>query len=498
MLGDSDVCRALERLARERPQDVAFSTATERLDYMALARRVAGAAARMASMPNRIGLLGISSLDWVVADLAAWLAGKCLVPLPHFFSDGQFRHILIDANLDVVLSTPDQVPRLAALGIGSRAIPQEGADWPAEARMAGERIVYTSGSTGAPKGVRLGAAQIRHSAGAMLQALRATPEDRHLSVMPFSLLLEAISGIYLPILAGGECRIAPEVIAAQGVEIATCLGEAAENFMPTTTVLVPQLLQGWVIAASIGRVSVPSSLRFVAVGGAAVPDSIAERAWSLGIPVHEGYGLTECGSVVAVNLPGERRAGSVGRPLPGYAVEIAPDGEILVRSASVCMGYQGRKDALREPGLWHTGDVGRMDGEGYLFVLGRKDNLIVAGNGRNIHPEWIETMVLADPRVARAVLSLSPGGKLALVLEPSILGAAWFAKSAPEARRKWLNALLDEAPGYARPGIFLVLPPDGFSALDLLTANGRPRRTAVAAHLASQKQSREELSDAVL
>jgi long-subunit acyl-CoA synthetase (AMP-forming) len=487
----SDVLAALDRQAARQPAAMAFTDDAGCIDYRMLARRVAGFAAHAKNLPPTIGLLAPSSIEWAVIDLALWQSGHTVVPLPHFFADAQLRHIVDDAGLGAILASDDQLARAQGFGVPVQPLTAPEAE-PAPAAMAGRRIVYTSGSTGRPKGVVLGAGEIAHTCSALMQAVGAGPDDRHLSVLPFSLLLEAICGVYLPVLAGGTCSIAADVVAAKGPEIATRLGEAAQRVAPTTSVLVPQLLQAWVMAATVGRVEIPDSLRFVAVGGAAVPMPLAERAWQLGIPVHEGYGLTECGSVVAVNTPGQRRTGTVGRPLAGYDVELAADGEIIVTSASVTPGYLNGKltdgDNLRR---WPTGDLGAFDADGYLQVLGRKDSLIVTANGRNLSPEWIETMVLADPRIAQCIVLGTPEGELAVALEPSMLGAAWFEKADPEKVAALLTGLCTQAPDYAQPRQSLVLAPGELAAAGLLTPNGRPRRREIGRHVAPQLSASE-------
>lgn len=477
-----DVLAALSRWSAAQGEALAFSDTTGNITFEQLVRRVAGTAAEISTAVGPIGLLGESSIDWLVCDLAGWLCGATIVPLPHFFSDAQLAHILADAGIATVIADARQAPRAARLGARVIAPPRSERPWQTAA-MAGERIVYTSGSTGRPKGARLGAAQIMQTCTALLHAAGALADDRHLSVLPYALLLEAICGIYLPLLAGGRCHIAANVVAASGADIAVQLGEALDRFRPTTTVLVPQLLQGLVMAAQVGRVSIPDSLRFVAVGGAAVPLPLAEQAWSLGIPVHEGYGLTECGSVVAVNRQGWRRAGSVGRPLPGTDISIAADGEIVVRSPSVCLGYHNGA-ATMPAGLWHTGDLGHLDDDGFLHVLGRRDNLIVAANGRNIAPEWVETMLQADPRIGRCVVLPATDGQLGAIIEASVFGAVWFDRADTAKHHALVDSLVATAPAYARPRHLLVLPPDSLAAAGLLTGNGRPRRRDIAARYA--------------
>lgn len=491
---NADILLRLHDLARDADpgkEQVAFSEDGNDIDWQGLLRRVSGAAEILARYPDPIGLLAPSSIDWLVADLAGWAAGKTIVPLPHFFSDAQLEHIVRDAGIKTIMADESQRDRLAASGIPQVALPKSEAMADLQA-MRGRRIVYTSGSTGNPKGAVLGPDQIRSTCSAVMQAMQAGATDRHLAVLPYSLLLEAICGIYLPILAGGHCTIAPHIAAASGPDIATRLGEAVAQHRPSTMVLVPQLLQAWVMVASVGRVEIPDSLRFVATGGAAVPDSLAERAWQLGIPVHEGYGLTECGSVVAVNRPGFRRSGTVGQPLPGYDVRIAPDGEIVVRSNSVAEAYLNRTDGPAA-GIWHTGDIGSIDIDGYLQVSGRKDNLIVTGNGRNISPEWVETMLLADPRIARAVVLRAADGHIAALLEPSLLGEAWAKAVSPAGLRRVVDAALTTAPRYAVPRHVALLGPGELASRQLLTPNGKPRRREIAAAFADQFHNSDDV-----
>jgi acyl-CoA synthetase (AMP-forming)/AMP-acid ligase II len=237
-------------------------------------------------------------------------------------------------------------------------------------------------------------------------------------------------------------------------------------------VLVPQLLSDWVRRIADGAAAPPDSLRFVAVGGAPLAPKLAEKAWHLGIPVHEGYGLSECGSVVALNRPGERKAGTVGKPLPGLDVRIA-EGEIVVRGPCVMERYlYGRSAAA----TWHTGDIGEIDGDGYLTVRGRRDNVIVSPLGRNISPEWIEALLSADPRVAGAIVTHVAGPHLTALLVPSALGEDWFKHAGTGRIAALILACCAEAPSYAIPRHFAVVSTGELKAQRLLTANGRIRR----------------------
>ena len=214
------------------------------------------------------------------------------------------------------------------------------------------------------------------------------------------------------------------------------------------------------------------SLRFVAVGGGKMPPQLLAAARARGFPVFEGYGLSECASVVALNLPGATRDGSVGRPLTHRRVRIAPDGEILV--AGCAARYLGQ-DMREEPWL-ATGDLGHIDGDGYLYVDGRKKDILITGYGRNVSPEWPEAVLAGTGAFAQAMVVGDAQPYLGALLVPASarLGAAELQAAVDRA-----NAAL---PDYARIRAWLAVPP--FLPADgLATPNGRLRRAAIrAAH----------------
>ena len=143
----------------------------------------------------------------------------------------------------------------------------------------------------------------------------------------------------------------------------------------------------------------------------------------LGIPLFEGYGLSECCSVVALNRPGATRAGSVGQPLEGLRVQIE-DGEIVVEGPSLMDGYL-HEDSL-PPFRWRTGDLGCLDKDGFLTVYGRRDNLIITPSGRNINPEWVETTLLDEANIAACVVGpIGEPMELSVLLIPSEAAAGW-------------------------------------------------------------------------
>ena len=359
----AEFLRVLHDGSRCRGDATIMSDEQGTLSRRELAARVAGVSAELRGLPQVIGLLGANGIDWAVAQLAAWMAGKTVVPLPSFFSGLQLEHILRDAGIDHVVATPDALDVAALLGTGITPISKRRlSETPVLFPGAG-MIVYTSGSSGRPKGVRLGIEQIDWQAGALAAAIEATAQDINLSVLPLALLLETITAICVPVLVGARTHFASALAESIGLGRPVDMAAAFERTRPSTAVLVPQLLSAWVAQLAADNKRAPDSLRFVAVGGARVSETLTERAWARGIPVHEGYGLTECCSVVTLNRPGRRRAATMGEPLPGLDVRI-DDGEVVVSGPSVMHGYLHGKSCAKAMAHWGS----RQSGRGRLSI----------------------------------------------------------------------------------------------------------------------------------
>jgi len=481
----SDIMLALQRFAAVYDGATAISDDDNTLTRAGLSARVSGFAEELRPLPQTIGLLGENGIEWVIAQLAGWLAGKTVVPLPTFFSAAQLGHIVSDTGITHVITTAGVQEIASKLGVATLGVSLARRESFPEVTPGGGQIIYTSGSTGQPKGVRLTLAQINGSALRLAKATNASRSDTYLSVLPLPLLLETICAICVPILAGARSHFASAVATAVARGRTDGIAAAFVQHRPTTSVVVPQVLAAWVEQLVTDAKQAPRGLRFVAVGGAPVGADLVEGAWSLGIPVHEGYGLSECCSVVAVNRPGQRKTGTVGQTLPGLNVYIE-GGEILVDGPTVMDGYLHAGPAARP---WRTGDLGDIDSQGYLTVYGRKDNLIVTSYGRNVSPEWVEAMLLADRRFAACAVLGHAEPHLSALIIPSASGSEWIAQ-APRAHVLMAMATAcREAPAYAVPRDFVVLSPDEAARRNLLTSNGRFRRAGVAAVYAEIKST---------
>ncbi len=457
--------------ARRAPDRIAFTDPDGAITRAGLLADAARLVAALPPTARVVGLLLPNGRAYAVAQMALVAAGRIAVPLPGFFSPAQIAHVVRDAGIELILVAPGG-EKAVPEGIARQAVTVTGTPGAQPAFREGYgTLIYTSGSTGAPKGVRHESGQVGWSAAALADAIGAREDDTYLSVLPLSLLLESICALFIPSLVGGSVHF--ETAVSERIGSGTVSGIAATfaRHRPTTGVLVPELLRLWVAELAAARARAPDSLRVVAVGGAPRTQQVAEAAWNLGIPVHEGYGLSECGSVVAVNRPGRRMAGTVGEPLPGLTLTLV-DGELHVDGPCVTDGYLRRTPATRP---WPTGDLAGLDADGRLTISGRKDNLIVTPLGRNVSPEWVETALLADPYIASCAVAADPEGLAALVV-PVPPAAEWFAHAGRAAVEARVAATCAGLPAYARPARVRVIDVPAAKAAGLFTDNGRIRR----------------------
>lgn len=483
---------AIAQYAVKSPNKIALQgRLTESLTYAELVVAIELATYRLNNAAAKVlGLAMDNSPAWAIADLAAMELNLPVVPLPYFFSAEQTIHAIDDAGINVVLSDQPILFKQVLDAHGKKILlekqyliedkiitqftlapPKVSAipNWTA-------KITYTSGTTGKPKGVCLEPSALNQVALSLLDATRARPTDRHLSILPLSTLLENIAGLYVPLLAGATTILLPSaqvgLSGATGLNIATMM-EALTSSRATTTVLTPELLNALVSAIEAGYTK-PPYLRFVAVGGASVSPQLLNRAVAIGLPVYEGYGLSECASVVALNTPHSNKIGSVGKPLPHANIKFAEDGEILVRGARL-LGYVGDVSSAQTAQFFPTGDIGHLDEDGYLYISARKKNQFITSFGRNVAPEWVERELTMSPFIMQAaVFGEAKPWNVAIIVP---------AKNAIPAdidiAIEKINQLL---PDYARVSQWISADAPFAPQNNQLTANGRLRRVAVWQH----------------
>lgn len=436
---------------------------------------------------------------WAVLDLALLFTHQCVIPLPKFFSVEQLKHALIDSQVEHLLvddsviadqllsELQEVIISEKSISVVQRELQYYRLQKPSEPsnklnHPETVKITYTSGTTSRPKGVALSEDAIISKVVALAKASEATENDLSLSLLPLSTLLENIGGLYVPLFCGASVILIPPeqtgILGSSKINPQKLL-ESIHRFRPTAFIIIPQLLQ-LLISAVQGGYVLPDSIRFIAMGGAPVSKLLLGSAKKQNIPVFEGYGLSEAASVVAVNSPKTNRLGSVGKVLGCHQVQISDDGEILVQG-HLFNGYLGNKNT-HQTGFYATGDLGRMDKDGFLYITGRKKNIINTSYGRNISPEWIEKELEACPFIAQCLVYGHAKPFLIAIIVPysgeniqtDTINSDYKLKIA-----EFINHLNNRLPDYARilETIFTGRP---FTINNMqLTGTGRPRRAEI-------------------
>jgi len=311
-------------------------------------------------------------------------------------------------------------------------------------------LIYTSGTTGMPKGVMISHRNILTNVAALAVAFGINEHDRFLSILPLSHSFERTVGCYLAIGAGAS------ITYPSGIE---ALDIALQGARPTVLVVVPRILEAvyarisarleqgathtrrlFFLARKLGRKTVElrmngekipallrlqnsiidlfvfsrfrerfgGAVRYIACGGAPLKRELGMFFYGAGLPVMEGYGLTETGPVLTVNRPDGFRYGTVGTALENTEITIDDEGEIVVRGPQVSRGYyrdpEATTDAFTDDGWFHTGDIGSLTNDGYLLITDRKKDIIVTRGGKCVAPQRIENTLALDPFIHQAVV----------------------------------------------------------------------------------------------
>ena len=434
-----------------------------------VARRRGALAAEGLAPGERVAVMLANGPEWVAFEQAAMSLGLIVVPLYANDRPENIAYILDNTETRVLLCPGDHYrERLAAAVSGVPSLQrivtclpevEGGGDgkvaplrsWLPAAPPAAEpfavtarptaTIVFTSGTTGPPKGVMLSHDNILQNCASGLSTMAIYPEDIFLSFLPLSHMLERTAGYYMPMMAGST------VVFARSIPD---LGEDLVSQRPTVLVAVPRIFErihagivatleagpkiraalfhravsvGWqdflhrqgrgrsslalllrplldrLVGAKV-RDKFGGRLRLIISGGAPLSAEIARVFIGLGIPVHQGYGLTETSPVISVNRAGDNRPETVGPPLPGLEVRIADSGELLVRGPAVMQGYWRNEEAtartIDEQGWLHTGDKAVLE-DGHLRIVGRLKEIIVLSNGEKVAPGDMEMAIAMDP-----------------------------------------------------------------------------------------------------
>jgi long-chain acyl-CoA synthetase len=431
------------------------------------ARRVRACAGGLASIGigrgDRVAILSYNRVEWAVADYACQILGAADVPIYSTLPADQVAYILRDSGSKAVfVENAGQADKVRGLlphvisfdpadGAGSfEEFLKKGNDPPAATVSPDDlaTIIYTSGTTGLPKGVMLTQRNLVSNMLASASAFEVTPADTILSFLPLSHSFERIFDYlffwwgasinyaeHVDKVAENLLEVRPTIMAAvprfyekvyskirksvgeqkpwkQGLfEWARAVGAAAGEFhrrgaRPPLGLRSRLGLANFLVLNRLkGRVG--GRIRFFVSGGGALSREVAEFFYSIGLPILEGYGLTETSPVLCVNRLGSTRLGTVGPPVPGVELKIAPDGEILAKGPNIMKGYYNRPEEtaqVLQDGWFATGDIGEIDAEGFLKITDRKKDLFKTSGGKYVAPSAIEGRLKLSPRILNAVV----------------------------------------------------------------------------------------------
>ncbi len=447
----SQLLIALQNYAFIQPEHLALKDSERQVNYGQLLGIVDELVKQLQLSQCRVvGLQLDNSVDWVLWDLAIIKAGMVCVPIPLFFTPAQTQYVLNIAGIDHLITAQG----LVVTGIETSRALLKGTS----------KITFTSGTTGTPKGVCLSQADLEQVANSLVQVIGKQYAGQHLSILPLAILLENVAGIYSALFAGATCHVYSLALLGMANPFQPNLKTlllTLRDYQINSAIVVPELLRGLIHALQQSELSLPA-LCFLAVGGSKVSPALLQAAQQVKLPVYEGYGLSECASVVALNTPESSRLGSVGKVLPHLNVTIE-DNEIILQKPAF-LGYLGNS----HEGAYATGDLGYIDEQGFLYITGRKKNLIITSFGRNISPEWIESLLLIQPEVAQAVVYGDASPYLGVLIVP-------VSKDVNSAIA--IENVNKQLPDYAHIKVFHIISPLSVEA-GTLTTTGRPRRTA--------------------
>lgn len=377
---------------------------------------------------SRVSHYGNNSRGWIVIDLALHLLGAWHVPVSLHTSQETLKAIRTNCEPDFEIIPqkgtvfgPTAVVRASPLkSLSLESLIANVPDSTREDMLADLQqrqaqlesdaictLVYTSGTTGGPKGVMLTHRNLASNAMALIDTYQEKPADRRLSFLPFSHLYARTADLYTWIARGSQLVLA----ASRETILADC-----QATKPSLINGVPYFYQKVIEGLErAGKLNTPGTLREIfggeirmcSSGGAPLAKFVIDAFAKQKILLLEGYGLTETSPVITVSTEDAQRSGSVGRALPGIEIRISEQGEIETRGPHVMVGYYRDNDATRQimNGDWlRTGDLGLIDDDGFLWITGRQKELLVLSTGRKVSPSALEVAISSDPLVAQVVV----------------------------------------------------------------------------------------------
>src|SRR4051794_16686663 len=411
--------------AKQQPQHTAVIDDRGQYTHAQLAAASAGMAMYLSSQTQqpRVGLLLPTSAGFAASFYGTLLAGKTGVPINFLLGEREIAHIVKDSGIDTIVTVAPLAGKLKDLPAGGslkvidlvelmqqfapvlagegsgELVEQAAAGLPTPAADEVAVLMYTSGTSGLPKGVQLTYGNLSSDVEAAIRHADLQGKHRFLGILPLFHSTGLLATLIAPVRLGAtvvyQARFSPVGVV-----------KAVREHQISIIAAVPSMYGAMLRLKDAGPKDFENLYAAIS-GGEPLPATVREGFESkFGQPIYEGYGLTETIGPIAFNVPGQRRPGSVGRPIPGAEVRLADDdgnpvgqgqvGEVWLRGPMIMKGYYNLPDetaaALTPDGFFKTGDLGRLDEDGYLFITGRKKDLIIVA-GEKASPREIEEVL---------------------------------------------------------------------------------------------------------
>ncbi len=473
----------------EDHKKIALIYKDDQLSYTELIQNINSYASLLDTLPDqRVAIVCENRPEWIYALYATWQRGSIVVPIDYLSTPEEISYVLSDSEPSAIFCSAETYRNVEeALNLSNLSAYIYNVDNIILPKAKGSYIhrnindvaviFYTSGTTGNPKGVMISFRNLMSNIEAIKELQIVGKEDKTIALLPFHHSYPFMTTLLIP-LHIGACIVFLEKLSSEALiqtmqknKISVLVG------VPRLYQLLHQRIQEKIESSFLSKgfyslfskfpkpirklafrkvhKTFGGKLKFMVSGGAKLPLDTAKFLDSLGFNVIEGYGLTETSPIVSFNPPNKIKLGSVGLPIKGVEAKVDEDGELLVKGPNVMLGYYKKPEETRKAfknGYLKTGDLAYIDEEGYIYIEGRKKEIIVLAGGKNVNPEEIENMILKRDKLVKecAVLEIDGSLKAILHLDENVIKERGIVNLEEYVRWNILDKVNSELPSWKK------------------------------------------------